>query len=182
MKLKLITKYILRIILVIATIFWMTVIFGFSAADGEESRSTSDRITAIIIENFYEEYDNMTPESQERLWGYISFIVRKTGHFGEYAILAVLVSLFLMTYEHVRSHRGYLFMAVVFCAVYAATDEVHQGFVAGRSPKITDVCIDSAGALCGTVFVCILSDVAERLGKLGSRQQKARGRNLENAG
>lgn len=161
MKLKSLIKMIVRIILVVAIIFWMGVIFGFSAADGDASRSTSDVITEIVIENFYSEYDSMQTEDKEELWNDISFAVRKTGHFGEYAILAILMSLFLLTFEKFCQNKKMLLVAIVFSFLYAITDEVHQSFVAGRSPKVMDVCIDSAGAVCGTIFVATVSVVVK---------------------
>ena len=39
-----------------------------------------------------------------------------------------------------------------FCILYAASDEFHQLFVPGRAGLITDVCIDSAGALLGILL------------------------------
>ena len=38
------------------------------------------------------------------------------------------------------------------CVLYAALDELHQKFVAGRGPALTDVFIDSLGALTGIVL------------------------------
>ena len=37
--------------------------------------------------------------------------------------------------------------------LYAASDEFHQGFVAGRGPSIVDVTIDSAGVIAGVLFL-----------------------------
>lgn len=149
-------RIVIRIILFVAIIFWMMVIFGFSAAEAEESQSMSDNITEIIVEGVYDNYESMTSEVQTEIWNKVSFVVRKTGHFGEYAILGMLVSLFLMTFDNVRKNKKRFVVAVAFCAIYAITDEVHQGFVDGRSPMVMDVCIDSAGSLCGTVFVLIV--------------------------
>jgi VanZ family protein len=35
------------------------------------------------------------------------------------------------------------------CIVYAITDEIHQSFVPGRSPRVLDVGIDALGTLLG---------------------------------
>ena len=35
------------------------------------------------------------------------------------------------------------------CALYAITDELHQGAVPGRSPQVTDVLLDSLGSTVG---------------------------------
>ena len=37
--------------------------------------------------------------------------------------------------------------------LYAASDELHQGFVAGRHPSALDVAIDASGALLALVIV-----------------------------
>ena len=47
--------------------------------------------------------------------------------------------------------------AWLLCTCYAATDEFHQIFVPGRTPKVTDVMIDSAGAALGIGMMFLLS-------------------------
>ena len=77
----------------------------------------------------------------------LDFILHKAGHLAVYAILAALVAWALDLPGAVRSRVWTL--AVVACLVYAATDELHQGFVAGRHPTPVDVAIDMFGALLG---------------------------------
>ena len=48
-----------------------------------------------------------------------------------------------------------LLLAWLIAAAYAATDEVHQLFVDGRSGSFVDVCIDSAGAFLGVLCLAI---------------------------
>lgn len=152
-----------RILLLLFILFWMLMIFGFSSADGEASQSTSDVITQKIVEYIYNDYKDREPNEQQEIWNQVSFIVRKTGHFGEYGILAVLISCFLITFQGVRANIRKVFWGMSVCVLYAVSDEMHQGFVAGRSPKIMDVCIDSAGAFCGIVFVIIVWFLFEKL-------------------
>lgn len=52
----------------------------------------------------------------------------------------------------------------VFCILYAASDEIHQIFVPGRACMLTDVCIDSAGALLG-IALASAAFVAARAAK-----------------
>ena len=52
--------------------------------------------------------------------------------------------------------EGHLLRALLAAAVYAASDEIHQAFVPGRGPAVTDVLLDSAGALCGILIVCLI--------------------------
>ena len=46
--------------------------------------------------------------------------------------------------------------ALALAVLYAITDELHQGFVAGRHPSPVDVGIDAAGALIAIVAVGIV--------------------------
>ena len=53
----------------------------------------------------------------------------------------------------------------VFCILYAASDEFHQLFVPGRAGLVTDVCIDSAGALLGILLFLAALHLASRHAK-----------------
>ena len=52
--------------------------------------------------------------------------------------------------------EGHLLRALLAATVYAASDEIHQAFVPGRGSAVTDVLLDSAGALCGILIVCLI--------------------------
>ena len=73
--------------------------------------------------------------------GGLDFVVRKLGHAGAYAILALLVFR-----ARGASMRRAALAALLVAVTYAVGDELHQGFVAGRSPSALDVAIDAAGA------------------------------------
>ena len=72
----------------------------------------------------------------------IGFIVRKTAHMTEYAVLFLLYRRALVLSG--ARHPG--LAALVMSAGYAMTDEWHQSFVAGRGPSPVDVGIDTLGA------------------------------------
>ena len=46
--------------------------------------------------------------------------------------------------------------AWALATLYAATDEFHQVFVPGRSGKVADVLLDSAGALLGVLLLALI--------------------------
>src|SRR5260221_1092249 len=69
-------------------------------------------------------------------------ILRKLAHFGEYAVLGLLL---------VRAF-GREPLAAAAGVAYAATDELHQHFVRGRHAAFRDVAIDSAGVLAGLLL------------------------------
>ncbi len=49
-----------------------------------------------------------------------------------------------------RELKPWLKMSVLFCILYAASDELHQYFVPGRACRLFDVGVDTAGILFGT--------------------------------
>lgn len=84
--------------------------------------------------------------------GWQDFIVRKTSHFLEYAILFVLYNRGLSSTTRLPIKKR-LFLALALAIGYAMTDELHQTTVLGRTGKPTDILIDSLGAVAGLLFV-----------------------------
>jgi VanZ family protein len=78
----------------------------------------------------------------------LDFVVRKAGHMFVFGVLAVLIWRAL---EYSAVRRAMVWSWVLTVA-YAATDEFHQSFTAGRHPSPVDVGIDSVGAL-----LCLLA-------------------------
>ena len=82
----------------------------------------------------------------------LHFYVRKTAHVTEYAILGVLLLRAWRLVKLARPGRAEL-AAWLAATAYAATDEFHQVFVPGRTPKVTDVLLDSCGAALGVALL-----------------------------
>ena len=160
-----IIKWTIRQFLLLMIIAWMFIIFGFSSEDGESSQSLSDVITYKVIDVIYPDYDSYSADRQEAIRSDVSFLVRKTGHFGEYAILGLLIATFMLTFKKIRKRIRYVVIGEAVCIIYAITDEVHQGFVDGRSPKLMDVGIDSAGAMAGIFTAALICVIICRLKK-----------------
>lgn len=124
---------------------WMTVIFSFSAQPDTESSAISGHVSYRIVEVWNQTFqlDHTTAE-MEQIAETIEYPVRKCAHMSEYAILALL---FLQLLDAFGMKKKRAVIALVLTAVYASTDEFHQLFVPGRAGKVTDVLIDSTGAL-----------------------------------
>ena len=104
------------------TIIWMLVIFGFSAR----------------------------PVFHASVIDWQDFFIKKTAHFVEYFILALLMYFsFRRTTSLSRSFC--LLYTIIITIMYAVTDEFHQTFVPGREGRFRDVLIDSSG-----VFMFVL--------------------------
>ncbi len=139
----------------------MYLIFSFSSQDGTASGNLSYQISGIIVESANEAFELHWSGSEMDY--YIERIhrpVRKLAHVTEYFLLAVSISFPLYVY----GVRGLWLplLAGGFCVGFAALDEYHQSFVAGRGPSKKDVGIDSIGILAGVLmvqFLCFLGRV-----------------------
>jgi VanZ family protein len=78
----------------------------------------------------------------------LDFLVRKAGHMAVFGILALLA---LRAVATTTAWRRPWAWALALAVLYAITDELHQGFVAGRHPSPVDVGIDAVGALIAVV-------------------------------
>ena len=85
----------------------------------------------------------------------IQLAVRKLGHLAEYAILAMLIWRAFRGGTAWTARLSILFVAGLgACALFAASDEFHQSFVASRTSSVHDVMIDICGALVG-LTICV---------------------------
>jgi VanZ family protein len=84
-----------------------------------------------------------------------NFILRKTAHLVEYAVLGMLLFRALGT-TTLRGARPRLRWAVALAASWAMFDEVHQTLTATRTGTPKDVLIDSGGALLGALLAATL--------------------------
>jgi len=84
--------------------------------------------------------------NKETEFSWLDFIVKKTAHVVEYAIL------YWLTFR-AFSEKGkiiqkkYFLIPFLLCFIYAMSDEWHQTFVAGREGTLRDVGFDTIGAL-----------------------------------
>ena len=83
----------------------------------------------------------------------LDFVVRKIGHMAVFGILALLLWRALADTTGLR--RPWLW-AIVLAVAYAATDELHQGVVAGRHPSGVDVAIDATGVVLAVFAVRLI--------------------------
>jgi VanZ family protein len=75
--------------------------------------------------------------------GVIDLVARKVVHFAEYALLCFL---WWRAFARVTDPSRAALAAFLITSGYAATDELHQTLVEGRSGTPVDWAIDSAGA------------------------------------
>ena len=91
------------------------------------------------------------PSAEMPKFGVLDFLVKKGGHALGYGLLA-LAYLRGLKGESSTFLSSQIFIAWILATVYSTTDEVHQSFVPGRYPAVSDVMIDSLGAALALIF------------------------------
>lgn len=140
---------------------WMSLIFVGS------SDSKSYTHSSRLIEPFLHWlFPHMTQTHVEA----IHHAIRKCCHLTEYAILATL--LWRAVRKPVRRDpRPWSWreatIAIIIVFLYASTDEFHQMFVPTRTPMVSDVFIDTSGAVIGMI---VLWAAGRRLKWWGNRE------------
>lgn len=137
---------------------WMGVIFYLSHQPADESSALSSGIVQSIISAI----ETITRTSiSDTDW--MHYIVRKGAHLFAYFFLAIL---FMNACKQMGWKRIYqVIIALVGCALYATTDEVHQLFIPGRSGEVKDVLIDTVGASIGIVTFLVMHTWIERFNR-----------------
>lgn len=152
-------KKVLRAVLAVLIVLNMGAIFFFSAQKATASDKTSDGVITVICRAVVNRFDSLSPQEKEEKVASLRFAVRKAAHMTEFASLAFLSALFLSTFGF---ERKFFLFAFLFSSLYGATDEFHQLFVEGRSCQLSDVLVDSAGAVFGALFAFLLCLIVSR--------------------
>jgi VanZ family protein len=131
----------------------MGLIFSFSNQTGTSSSSLSTKVLtriAITIDK------DMTDEEIDEFVDKYSFIIRKVAHLTIYFVLGILAYINLK--EYMKVTPALVIYSIIFCLVYASTDEIHQLLVNGRSGNIYDVILDT----CGSTLAILISYYSRR--------------------
>lgn len=136
---------------VVLLLFWMGVIFTFSNDSGSASSNKSDCIADTIVSFISRvSHHDYSDSELSKIIDNCVFIVRKSAHFLEYFILGIFIVNVVKDYKSLKIN--WILLALLFCFLYACTDEIHQLFVPERSGRLTDVLIDTLGSLCGIII------------------------------
>lgn len=131
---------------------WLILIFSLSHMTGAASSDKSQILVDLLL------WLGIDPAVVPL--EVLSFLVRKSAHFTEYLLLAIIA--FPLAVHYTSDTRKAVWTTWVFCVLYAMSDEIHQLLVPGRTGKVMDVFIDAAGARIGVWWA-------------NKRLQKARG-------
>jgi len=124
-------------------LLWATLIFLMST-DTFSSEHTGSIIEPILRWIY--------PAITRGQFEIIHHVIRKSAHFTEYFIFALLL------FRGIRGNRlgwrwSWGLLALFIAAIYSALDEIHQAFVASRSASPYDSLLDSVGASAAVIFL-----------------------------
>lgn len=139
-----------------AVLVWMAIIYSLSAQPAHQSNKLSKGVTKAIVETI----EKMTPKKELDL-NKLNHLIRKNTHFLAYFVLGMLV-MNAIRWFRLSDIKGFG-IAWATCVLYAISDEMHQLFVPGRGGQVSDVLIDSAGALTGIVLFMFISKILGRV-------------------
>ena len=130
---------------------WMALIFLFSSQGAKDSSRLSEGFARNLAQLFVRDFGRMPGAEQMDLIGGLQLLVRKGAHMFLFFVLWLLAVGAARTYKATFWRR----LLAAFCLVllYAVSDEVHQAFVPGRAAMASDVMIDMAGALAGSLAI-----------------------------
>lgn len=145
MKVKINKQLLLDALFWGLAVIWCAVIFSFSSQNGGESGETSSGVCRFIASVVVNGFSEMSEVRQNEIVEGMQFFVRKTAHFCAYGLLGFLISLAL------RRKKPLLMgaLSVLLSCLYAISDELHQLTVSDRSAQLSDVLLDTSGAVAG---------------------------------
>ena len=125
-------------------------IFVNSSQNAETSAGKSGKLVEIILRLTHPDFDSLTESEKTAIFSELDGKIRSAAHFIEYVPIGFCGTLLLLlclglSEKSLICSSGVL----VFGAIYAISDEIHQGFTDGRASEVGDVILDSCGCLFG---------------------------------
>jgi VanZ family protein len=114
----------------------MSAIYFFST-DNFSGENTGGLLRSI--------FSSIFPSLTEEQFQSLHFIIRKTGHFTEYGILALLLFHAFRSGSATSWKRSWAIYSFLIIVVYALSDEYHQTLTETRTGSIYDSLTDMAG-------------------------------------
>jgi VanZ family protein len=96
----------------------------------------------------------------------VHFFVRKTAHFTEYALLALLAARAFRTSPRAPLKRRWWLVSFALVAAVSLLDEYHQSFLPSRTGSAYDSLLDMTGG--ATALACVALLLARRRKKVGN--------------
>lgn len=137
----------------VAAVCWALFIWGNSLVPGSGSGELSRAVLAFAREI-------LGALGLPNGW-LTNFIVRKTAHFTEYAILGILVCQALDAPGNALGRRRWLVIMLVLMLV-PSIDETIQLFTPDRTGQVSDALLDMSGACTGSLVRTVLARTIDK--------------------
>lgn len=137
-------KLCFRIIFALLVLGIMATVFLFSSQSGGESNHLSQGVLEHILNFFHIQADLLKLDRY-------NLVLRKIAHFSLYFLLGAGAMGFLLTTP--LKKRYCIILSILFCLLFAATDEYHQFLLGTRNGNVMDILLDSMGAMTGVGVV-----------------------------
>lgn len=141
-------------------VVWIPVIVMLLVIARESTAAFGSVNTSSVLRPIYEAIAGVQTEQD---WEAVHHHIRKTGHFLGYGMLGLAwLRAFLLTWmwsfkrQSAAVWRRWSFQMAICCtALIASLDELHQSYIPDRTGMVTDVLLDTSGALvlCGVCAV-----------------------------
>ncbi len=141
---------VFKIILGTLILLLLIGIFRFSAQPATQSNQLSTSVTEEIVNSMPVIRDYSEEQKTELVLNW-NHIIRKYAHFSLYCLLGIIIAGFSLCFR-ISMHKRWT-ATLVFCLIYAVSDELHQLFVPGRGCEFRDMIIDFSGSFLGSLAV-----------------------------
>lgn len=148
-----------KVLSTVLVIIWMCTIVYFSHQQGTGSSGMSKKVSMVIV-NVFDIKNEMSQEEKQEVVEEIEPVIRKLAHYTIYIIGGMLIVNCTYAFE-IKDKNAVVYSGIVG-AMYAASDEIHQLFVNGRSGRIADVLIDSIGIFTGIAIYLLMKRIVDR--------------------
>lgn len=154
-------KIVFRIILLILLLSLMTGIFIFSHQPADVSSEVSGGLIYRVLNFIMSGFDSLSEAERAQKVESLQYIVRKGAHALSYATMGALSMGLMFTFDFKKRWIPCV-LAFLISFLYSVSDEVHQLFVQGRSGQVSDVILDSCGAIFGIAVVVFFPYIASK--------------------
>lgn len=151
--------HVFRVIMTVLLICTLFTIFRFSSQNGTQSKGISTKVTEFIL-SFSQKYQEADTKEKTQIRNRTNAIIRKVAHFSIYTLLGFLL-MGLMTKTKIKE-KWRILITVGLGIIYAILDEFHQSFSPGKTPKITDVYIDTLGIILGVLLILLITKIYKK--------------------
>lgn len=164
-------NYICLIVWLIIVLF-LYLIFSFSSQNGTDSENLSLGFTSFIVsltsgEEFIDHIQNTT---KARLLRELDNYIRKAAHFFMFFSLGML---FYAGFRQLTNKTGRVYLVALGSGVIVGVlDELHQSFVDGRGPLLSDIKIDAFSVAVALFLVFLLQQIGRLLARRYLRQMQ----------